>query len=115
MSELSQEGRIGKLTTPAGGDTFVLNRFEGAEAMGALFEFRVGALSEQANFDLNQLIGLNGDVRIKAVDGLDRHFNGVIVEANYTGMQYGLHGYQFVLRPCCTFCRRRRTAAYFRA
>ena len=29
MSDLSQEGRIGKLTTPAGQNTFVLNRFEG--------------------------------------------------------------------------------------
>ena len=28
MSDLSQEDRIGKLTTPAGGDVFVLNRFE---------------------------------------------------------------------------------------
>jgi type VI secretion system secreted protein VgrG len=99
MSELSQEGRIGKLTTPAGGDTFVLNRFEGTEGLGALFEFRVGALSSQANFDLDRLIGRNCDVRIKSVDGLDRHFNGVVVDANYTGGQYGLFGYQFVLRP----------------
>lgn len=99
MSELSQEGRIGKLTTPAGGDTFVLNRFEGTEGLGALFEFRVGALSEQANFDLDQLIGRNCDVRVKGVDGLDRHFNGVLVDANYMGGQFGLHSYQFVLRP----------------
>jgi type VI secretion system secreted protein VgrG len=99
MSELSQEGRIGKLTTPAGGDTFVLNRFEGTEAMGALFEFRVGALSEQANYNLDSLIGKNCDVRIKAVDRLDRHFNGVLIDANYTHGQYGLYGYQFVLRP----------------
>ena len=99
MSELSQEGRIGKLTTPAGGDTFVLNRFEGTEGLGALFEFRVGALSEQASFDLDKLIGRNCDVRIKGVDGLDRHFNGVLVDANNTGGQYGLYGYQFVLRP----------------
>ncbi len=99
MSELSQEGRIGKLTTPVGGDTFVLSRFEGAEGLGTLFEFRVGALSEQADFNLDQLIGRNCNVRIKAIDGLDRHYNGVIVEANYTGGQYGLHGYQFVLRP----------------
>ncbi len=32
MSDLSQEDRIGKLTTPAGGDVFVLNRFEATEA-----------------------------------------------------------------------------------
>ena len=99
MSDLSQEDRIGKLTTPAGGDTFVLNRFEGTEGLGALFEYRVGALSLKENFDLNSMIGRNCNVRIKAVDGLERHFNGVLTEANYTGGQYGLFGYQLVLRP----------------
>ncbi len=45
------------------------------------------------------MIGRNCNVRIKGVDGLERHFNGVLTEANYTGGQYGLFGYQFVLRP----------------
>jgi type VI secretion system secreted protein VgrG len=99
MSDLSQEGRIGELTTPAGDDTFVLNRFEGSEGLGQLFEFRVGALSLQENYDLNSLIGRNCNVRIKGADGLDRHFNGVLTDANYTGGQYGLFGYQMVLRP----------------
>src|SRR6185437_16595098 len=98
MSDLSQEDRIGTLTTPAGGDVFVLNRFEGTEALGALFEYRVGALSLKESFNLDQMIGHNCDVKIKAVDGLERHFNGVLSEANYTGGQYGLFGYQLVLR-----------------
>ena len=78
---------------------FVLNRFEGTEGLGALFEYRIGALSLKDNFNLDQLIGRNCNVRIKGVDGLDRHFNGVMTEGNYTGSQYGLYGYQFVLRP----------------
>ena len=96
---LSQQDRIGKLTTPAGDDKFVVNRFEATEAMGGLFEFRIGALSLEENFNLDSLIGKNCNVRIKAVDGLERHFNGVLTEANYTGGQYELFGYQFVLRP----------------
>ncbi len=36
MTDLSQEGRIGQLTTPAGDNVFVLNRFEGTEGLGAL-------------------------------------------------------------------------------
>jgi type VI secretion system secreted protein VgrG len=99
MTDLTQEGRIGELTTPAGQNTFVLNRFEGTEGLGQLFEYRVGALSLQENYDLNSQIGRNCNVRIKTVDGLDRHFNGVLTEANYTGGQYGLFGYQLVLRP----------------
>ena len=99
MSDLSQEGRIGELTTPAGQNTFVLNRFEGTEGLGQLFEYRIGALSLQENFNLDSQIGRNCNVRIKTVDGLDRHFNGVLTEANYTGGQFGLFGYQLVLRP----------------
>jgi len=99
MSDLSQEGRIGELTTPAGQNTFVLNRFEGTEGLGQLFEYRVGALSLQENYDLDSMIGHNCNVRIKAVDGLDRHFNGVLTDANNNGGQYGLFGYQLVLRP----------------
>jgi type VI secretion system secreted protein VgrG len=96
---LSQDDRIGRLTTPAGADTFVLNRFEATEAMGALFEFRVGALSLEENYNLDSLIGKNCNVTINAVDGLKRQFNGVLTEANYAGGIYNLFSYQFVLRP----------------
>ncbi len=99
MSDLSQDGRIGELTTPAGKDVMVLNRFEGAEGLGQLFEYRVGALSLKENYDLDSLIGKTCCVRIKTVDKLDRYFNGVLTEANYTGGQFDLYGYQFVLRP----------------
>ncbi|HUC68979.1 MAG TPA: type VI secretion system tip protein TssI/VgrG [Stellaceae bacterium] len=99
MSDLSQQGRIGQLTTPAGADTFVLNRFEGTEGLGQLFEYRIGALSLKENYDLNSMIGQNCDVKITGVDGLERHFNGVLTEANYTGGTYALFGYQLVLRP----------------
>jgi type VI secretion system secreted protein VgrG len=99
MSDLSQDGRIGELTTPAGKDVMVLNRFEGTEGLGQMFEFRIGALSLKDNYDLDSLIGKNCCVRIKTVDQLDRYFNGVLTEANYNGGQFDLYGYQFVLRP----------------
>ena len=97
MSSLLQEGRIGKLTTPAG--TFVLNRFEGTEALGQLFEFRVGAVSDTPDFDLDALIGKNCNVTLIAADKLERQFNGVLVDGGYTGGGFGLYNYQFVLRP----------------
>jgi len=98
-ADLSQDGRMGVLTTPAGKDVLVLTRFEGSEALGELFEFRVGALSTQENFDFNALLGKNIGVKIIAVDGLERYFNGVLVEARWTGEQDELNGYQLVLRP----------------
>ena len=99
MSELSQQGRIGQLSTPAGADVFALSRFEGTEAMSVLFEYRIGAVSQKENFDLDTLIGKNCAVKIVAADGKERYFNGVLTEGNFTGGEQGLFSYQFVLRP----------------
>ena len=96
---LSQEGRIGTLSTSAGDTVLVLNRFEGSEGLGELFEYRIGAISEQENFDFNSLLGKNACVKIKCVDGLERDFNGVLVEARWNGVRDELYHYQMVLRP----------------
>ena len=56
---LSQNARYGILTTPAGENVLVLRRFDGAEKLSQNFEFRIEALSEQANYDFNALLGRN--------------------------------------------------------
>ena len=96
---LTQDGRIGTLTTPLGEDKLVLSRFEGSEAMGELFEYRIEAVSEQENIDFNQALGLNCAVTIKTIDQLERNFNGVLVQARWTGVKNDLYVYQLVLRP----------------
>ena len=44
----TQNGRIGKLATPLGKDKLCLTRFEGTEAIGELFEYRIEAVSPDA-------------------------------------------------------------------
>jgi type VI secretion system secreted protein VgrG len=95
--DLNQDERIGKLTAPGG--QLALHRFEATEAMATLFEYRISAFSTKENLSLDDMIGKNADVRIRGVDNLQRHFNGVVTEANYTGGVFGLFGYQLVLRP----------------
>ena len=80
-------------------DTFVLNRFEATEGLGSCSNIASARFRCRRTSISTRMIGRNCNVRIKAVDGLDRHFNGVLTEANYTGGQYGLFGYQLVLRP----------------
>ena len=96
---LSQQGRIGTLTTSAGDTALVLNRFEGSEGLGELFEYRIGAISEQENFDFSSLLGKNACVKILCVDGQERDFNGVMVEGRWNGVRNNLYHYQMVLRP----------------
>ncbi len=97
-STLKQDPRIAKLDTPFGKDVLVLVRFDGNEALGQLFEFRVEALSEQ-DVDLDGGIGKNCSVTYKAF-GNERLFNGVLAEAEWLGKNVeNFYQYRLVLRP----------------
>jgi type VI secretion system secreted protein VgrG len=96
---LSQDARYGMLTTPAGANVLALRRFDGAEKLSQNFEFRIEALSQQANYDFNALLGQNLYVTLQTVDNLTRYFNGVLVEAYWTGQTDNLYTYRLVLRP----------------
>ena len=97
--DLSQNERYGKLTTPAGENVLVLGRFDGAEKLSQNFEFRIEALSTQENYDFNSLLGRNCCVSLQTDDSLTRYFNGVLVEAYWTGQKNNLFTYRLVLRP----------------
>lgn len=99
MAGLSQDGQLGKLTTPAGDNVLVLNRFDGVEGLSKLFEFHAEAMSEQANIDFNALLGRNVCVSLTTVDQLTRYFNGVLVDALWTGERYDLYTYRLVFKP----------------
>ena len=96
---LSQSNRTASLTTPAGEDTLALTRFDGVEALSEIFQFRVEAVSDQQNFDFNQILGLNCAVTFNTADQLQRYFNGVLVEARWLGLRNNLYVYQLILKP----------------
>ncbi len=96
---LSQDDRAGKLTTPLGDTKLVLSRFDGGEALSELFEFRIEAMSTEANIDFNAALGKSVTVDSKAADGKDRYFNGLLAEARWAGQRENLYAYQLVIRP----------------
>ena len=96
---LSQDDRVGVLTTPLGDTTLVLSRFDGGEALSELFEFRIEAISEDANIDFNAALGKSVTVKLKTADNQDRYFNGLLAEARWAGSRDSLHAYQLVIRP----------------
>jgi type VI secretion system secreted protein VgrG len=96
---LSQDERAGKLSTPFGDDVLVLSHMNAVEALSELFEFRVEAVSLQANLDFNSALGLGCAITLKTVDNLERYFNGVMTEAHSAGGQHDLYFYEIVLRP----------------
>ncbi len=96
---LSQDDRIGKLTTPLGDDKLALSRFDGGESLSELFEFRIEAISTEANVDFSAALGKSVTVMLKTADSQDRYFNGLLAEARWAGQRESLYAYQLVIRP----------------
>ena len=95
----SQDGRIGKLATPLGKDKLCLTRFEGSEAIGELFEYRIEAVSTDPNLDFGPALGENCSVHLDTTDRSGRDFSGILTEAKWVGMRFNLPLYRLVLRP----------------
>ena len=96
---LSQDDRIGKLTTPLGDNVLVLSRFDGGEHLSEPFEFRIEAISEQQNVDFSGALGKGVTVMLKTADDKQRYFNGILCEARWSGQRADLYVYQMILRP----------------
>jgi type VI secretion system secreted protein VgrG len=97
-SQLTQDTRIGEFRTPLGKDKLVLTRFDATEGLSELFEYRVEAISEEEDISFDNAIGQNCSVTLKSY-GSERHFNGVLVEAQWLGMKGVYYAYRLVLRP----------------
>jgi type VI secretion system secreted protein VgrG len=95
---LSQEHRIGKLTTPLGKDVLALARFDGTEGLSELFEYRLEALSEEMPINFDSAIGLHCWVTFDNY-GVTRVFDGILVEAQWIGVRETYAAYRLVLRP----------------
>ena len=113
-SDFSQVGRVAELTTAAGRDKFVLLHFEAEEGLSALFTYTIDALCDDQNFNFDRLLGKNAHVRFKSYDGVERDFNGVVVDARWTGVQQASNAYRLTLRPWLWLLGRRANCRIFK-
>jgi type VI secretion system secreted protein VgrG len=95
---LKQDSRIGEFTTPLGKDVLVLVRFDGAEGLSELFEYRFECLSEDADLNFDGAIGQQCKLKLKMYEK-EREFNGILVEAQWLGVKDDYYSYRLVLRP----------------
>lgn len=109
---LRQTDRLGRLTTILGPDVLVLLRFDGADHLNDLFEFRVEALSADRNLDFDALIGTHATVSIEGREGT-RHFDGYVTQARWAGIGENGHRYDLILRPWFWLTGRRRNQRIF--
>ena len=105
MAKLSQSTRIGSFKCELGDNALVIVRFEGSEGLSELFEYRLDVISEDHNIDFDKILGTNCTLSIVSNhEGVKRHFNGVLVEAQWIGRIRNTDGedlssYRLVLRP----------------
>jgi type VI secretion system secreted protein VgrG len=98
MGELKQDKRVGVLDTPLGKDVLVLVRFDANEGLSELFEYRIEALSEQADINFDRAMGQACTVTIDSYRS-KRDFSGILVEAQWLGVKNDYYSYRLVLRP----------------
>ncbi|GJE13942.1 type VI secretion system Vgr family protein [Methylobacterium longum] len=113
QSSPKQEKRIARLKTPNSGDELVLLKMDGSEGLSELFEYRVDALSPNKNIDFTNSIGRLCTIEVGSYGGATRYFNGVLVEAQWTGMSQSLYAYHLVLRPWLWLLSRRSNCRIF--
>ncbi len=109
----TQDARMGKLTTVLGPDTLVLLRFDGADYVNDLFEYRVEALSAEPNLDFDGLIGTHASVEIESQNDGIRAYDGIVTEAKWAGVGENGNRYALTLRPWFWLAGRRRNQRIF--
>ena len=97
-ASFSQQGRRARLTTSLGGDQLSMLRMDGVETLSRPFEWRIEALSDNAEIDLNALLGTHATVAIEMSQGT-RYYDGIVCEATNGGIADGAAHYHLVLRP----------------
>ncbi len=108
-----QDMRLGRLTTALGKDTLVLLRFSGTDHVNDLYEYKVEALSTEANLDFDGLIGTHAGVEIDSQNHGTRIYDGIVTEAQWAGVGENGYKYTLTLRPWFWLATQRRNQRIF--
>ncbi len=112
--KLSQTTRIARLKTPVESDNLSLVRFEAHEGLSINFEYRIDAVSPNENIDFDKSIGRPCTVTMTTYQGQERFFNGILVEAQWSGVEQNQFAYRLVLRPWLWLLRHRGDCRIFK-
>jgi type VI secretion system secreted protein VgrG len=96
---ISQNGKVGELITPLGTDVLCLEKFDGFEGLGELFEFHIDALSETENIDFDAALGKSCTIKLKTYGGKTRIYDGILTQAQWVEKGDDYFRYRLVLRP----------------
>ncbi len=110
---ISQKNRPIQIATPLGEDVLLFYRMQGSEKLGALFEYELEMLSENAAIDPDKLLGENITVGVQLLDSQWRYFNGYVARFGQYELSDGFSVYRATLRPWLWFLSRAANCRIF--
>ncbi|WP_455203662.1 type VI secretion system Vgr family protein [Kaarinaea lacus] len=102
----TQDQRQFSVSTPLEQDVLLFYRMSAIEELGRLFKYEVELLSEDANINLDDVLGKVISVNVELADNKRRSFHGYVSRIQYLGMQDEFHLYHATLRPWLWFLTR---------
>jgi type VI secretion system secreted protein VgrG len=111
-SVFTQTSRLGRLATVLGPDVLALQRFEGREAMSALYDWQVDCLAVTPDVDFDALLGTHATVTLVTRQG-EQPFDGIVTEARWLGPGENGHRYRLTLKPWVWLASLRRNQRIF--
>jgi type VI secretion system secreted protein VgrG len=104
--QATQENRPFVVETTLGKDVLVFHRMSAIEQLGRLFEYEIELLSNDANIEIDDVLGQNITVQYVRYDNELRYFNGYVSRFSQGGMHGELYVYYATLKPWLWFLTR---------
>ncbi|KRB04233.1 type VI secretion system Vgr family protein [Lysobacter sp. Root690] len=92
---------------------FLVERFQGQEAVCDSYRFEIDCISTSAFLETTALIGEPVDLRLQRADGSYRHWRGLCSQAAPLGSDGGYSRYRLTLEPWLVLLKLRRNALIF--
>jgi type VI secretion system secreted protein VgrG len=112
---IDQETRLLAIGTPLGDDVLGLRSFTVREQLGRLFKIEAELSSEDAEIDLDKVVGNNVTVRLQIGKDVDRYFNGFVSRLTQVGNEGGFARYHATIVPWLWFLTRTADCRIFQA
>lgn len=113
MAEFTQDGRSLRVETELGPDVLLLEKFEGRESIGGLFEFHLEMQSERNDIDPAEVLRKPMWVELELPDGAKRFFSGICNGFAQGATDATLTSYTATIVPWTWFLTLRRDCRIF--
>ncbi|SFA63438.1 type VI secretion system Vgr family protein [Metapseudomonas otitidis] len=97
--QITQSTRMAKVSSPLGANVLVLERLDGHEQLGRLFDYELSLVSENPAIKLDALLGKPMGLSVELPDGSKRYFHGIAARCSQSSGTGQFAGYRVTLRP----------------